>query len=174
MSMLQRLTVAAAVASFFFCAASSSRATDPPKQPVQSQPQKSQPAQSQPQKTQAAAIRPAPSQPSTALRQAQTINAQKPAGPGNTNSFRPNERMKDGASAGWDTKATDKGAVKISNNNKADLKALNKQDKEEQRRIAQRYPATGKAPPPPAPSTQSQQPASGVRGFFNKVFGKTN
>jgi hypothetical protein len=174
MSKLQRLTVAAAVALFFFCAASRSWATDPSKQPAQSQPQKRQPVQSQPPKSPAAIIRPAPIQPSTALRQLQTISAQNPAGPSNTNSFRPNERIKDGASAGWDKQATDKGSVKISNNSKVDIGALNKQNQEEQRRIAQHYNAMNKPPPVPQSSKPPQQPASGVRGFFNKLFGKTN
>ena len=179
MSRLQRLTVAAAAAFFFVCTASPSWATDPPKQPAQktqpaqSQPQKTQPAQSQPPKSPTAIIRPAPIQPSTALRQLQTINAQNPAGPSNTNSFRPKERLKDGASAGWDKQATDKGSVKISNNNKVDIGALNKQNQEEQRRVAQHYNAMNKPPPVPQSSTPSQ-PASGVRGVFNKLFGKTN
>ena len=162
MSMFRRLTVAAV---FFLYAASPSCATDPQKQP----------AKTQPAKTQAVPIRPAPIQPSTALRQAQTIKAQDPAGPGNTNSFRPNENMKGVASAGWDSKASDKGAVKIGNSNKVDLKALNKQHDQEALGIAQRYPAIGKAPPPlPTTTPTPQKPASGPRAFFNKVLGKTN
>ena len=173
MSKLRRRTVAAVATFFFFCAASRSWATDPSKQPAQNQPQKTQPAQSQPPKSPTAIIRPAPIQPSTALRQLRTINAQNPAGPSNTNSFRPDVRIRDGASAGWDKQASDKGAVKIGNSNKVDIGALNKQNQEDQRRIAQHYNAMNKPPPVPQSSTPPPQPASGVRGFFNRVFGKT-
>jgi hypothetical protein len=162
MSQFRRLTVASVAGIFFLCAASPSYAIDPPKQP----------AKTQPAKTEAAPIRPAPIQPVTALRQAQAIKAQDPAGPGNTNSFKPNERMKTGASAGWDSKASDTGAVRIGNSNKVDLKALNKQHDAEALGIAHRYPAIGKAPPVPTSSPAPEKPASGPRNFFNKLFGK--
>ena len=158
MNAVLRLTVAAMACVVFLGAARPACATDLQKQP----------AKTAATKTQASA---------PALGQAVTIKAQNPAGP--SSSTRPNEQTKAAASAGWDTKATDKGTVKASDK-RTDQATLirqgNEQHKQEQLRLAQRYPATGKAPPSP-PSEQpakTQQPASGARGFFNRIFGKTN
>jgi hypothetical protein len=141
------LTVAAVTAAFFFSAARLAWATDPPKPPA-----KAQPAQA----------RPAPSS-SSAAQQAKTIQKQNP-------------QTKGTASAGWDTKATNKGEVKggtSQTNAQAQAKLANQQLKNEQKGTAQRYPATGKAPPSPPPQPAKSQPA-GVKGFFNRLFGKTN
>jgi hypothetical protein len=80
------------------------------------------------------------------------------------------------ASQGWDTKASNKGEVKGSAS-RADPAALaktgNQQYRQEQKAIAQRYAAISKAPPSPTSKQPARsEPASGVRGFFSRLFGK--
>jgi hypothetical protein len=168
-NILQRLTVAAtAAAAFALASASPCSATEPAKQPA-----KTEPAKTPPQKTQPAAVAPVATPPAGhALQQLTTIHAQDPAGPAKTNTFRPNQEMRSSASAGWDSKATDKGVVKLPASKPVDPKVLaaqeNKKLKDEQLKTAQRYPATGKAPPAP----KSVQTDSAPGGFFSRLLGK--
>ena len=75
---------------------------------------------------------------------------------------------------GWDTKATDKGSVKLPPAKRTDARTVaqeeNKKLKQEQAQTAKRYPAIGKAPPSPVP----QKPASGSRSVFGRLFGKSD
>ncbi|MGA2068649.1 MAG: hypothetical protein ABSG86_27005 [Thermoguttaceae bacterium] len=143
------LTVAAAVAVLVFSAARLSSATDPPKQPAKTQ----QPA---------AKAQPAPRSSTSATRQATTIQKQNP-------------QTKGGAAAGWDTPATTKGSVKGNTSQttaQAQAKLASQQTATQQKGVAQRYPATGKPVPPPAAQPAKSPPATGVKGFFSKLFGK--
>ena len=163
MNAIRRLAAATMVGVFFFAAANMGLAAEPAKK-------ESTKSESKP----ASTAKPASAASSTsAAKQAATINSQRPAGP--SSSTKPNEQMKAAAAKGWDTKATDKGVVK-STDTRVDPQTLikqgNAQKKQEDLRTAQRFPAVGKAPPPPEKSAKNDQPTNGPKAFFNKLFGK--
>jgi hypothetical protein len=154
-STLERLAAVGLVAVLFVGLACPCGAADPKKEPAKSQPQKTQPA----------------AKPSGgSAQQAATINAQRPTNTGN--STKPNEQMKSTASMGWDTKATDKGVVKMPATKPADPKVLaqkgNEQIKQGEHERSKNYPALGK----PVPSPTIQKPAKSESvSFFSRLFG---